>query len=247
MKKTVLILLFICTLFSLSVLAQNQIKIYDKSNTEVTGSTLNVSSSDLNAVSLDIYLDVKNNTDLDMNLFVRRIINSEVDLSSNAFCFGVQCYTPTIDTSLYATIILPGATNTSFIGDYYPNQHTGTTSVTYEFFDNRIAGGPFAAQVTVNYTLSVVGLGNELKSYEISAAYPNPASASSAIEYNIPAGSNGKIILRNLLGTIVQEVSLDKQDGKAVINTNDLKDGLYFYSVILNNKVEVTRKLIVRH
>jgi hypothetical protein len=223
------------------------LEIYDELNNNVTDSTISIYSPDLTISSLDIPLKVRNNTSQDLNLFVRRIINSEVPLSSNAFCFGIQCYGTSIDTSVYETLITPGAMDISFLGDYYPNLQSGLTSLTYEFFDNRNGFGSITAQLTVNYLVSPLGLGTELKSFDISAAYPNPSSFSTSIEYSIPIGSNGKIILRNLLGSVVREVSLEKSDGRAVINTSDLKDGLYFYSISLNNKIEVTRKLVIKH
>ena len=104
----------------------------------------------------------------------------------------------------------------------------------YDQTNNLVAGKPFT-------------LGDELNAFNFSAAYPNPASGSISLEYNIPFGSSGKIMLRNLLGSIVRKVNLEKSEGIAVISTNDLKDGLYFYSVILNNKIEVTRKLVIKH
>lgn len=247
MKKTILLLAFIFTLVSLRVFAQNQIEIYDNLDNVVTGSTINFASSDLNVTSLDVPLKVKNNTSLDITLYARRIINSEVDLSSNAFCFAGTCYSASVDTSSKSALLHPGEINTSFIGDYFPNFHTGSTSITYEFFDTRTTGGPYTGRVTVVYSLDVLGLGDELKPFDITAAYPNPASSSTEIDYNIPAGSNGKILLRNLLGSVVREVILEKQEGKAMISTNELKDGLYFYSVLLDNKIIVTKKLVIRH
>lgn len=102
-------------------------------------------------------------------------------------------------------------------------------------------------QVSDNNHFSILRQGSEYKSVDISPAYPNPASTSTTLEYMIPDGANGKLLLRNLTGNLVREVNLEKSAGKIVINTFDLKEGLYFYSVLLNNRVELTRKLMVRH
>jgi hypothetical protein len=246
MKKIVLLFLFLATLFSIRVYAQNQVVITDLSSSVVNGTTISINSTDLHTGMMDIYLRVKNNTEQELNLYVRRIMNTEVDSSANSFCFGVLCYGEATDTSTTAVLLLPGH-DTTFSGDYLPNLHTGLTSITYEFFDNRTGALPVAAQVTVNYNLSLVGIAAEQKAFEVSAAYPNPASVSTSFEYSIPSGSEGKIVLRNLIGNIVREVVFEKPEGRIVINTNELTDGLYFYSVLLNNKVEVTRKLVVRH
>jgi len=252
MKKNLLLFTFILSLVSARVLAQNAIEIYDNNNKLITGTTISVDSSNNTVETMDQVLKVKNNTADNMSMYVRRIIKSELPGTSNVICFGVTCYGPFTDTSLEARIVPAGKIDSSFLSHYSPydldnNLMTGITSITYEFFDNRSAGGPVSAQVTVNYNLSLVGLGSELKMFDIKAAYPNPASYSTSIEYKIPAGSNGKIVVHNLLGSIVREENLDNQEGKIVLNTTDLKDGIYFYSVMLNNKVEVTRKLIIRH
>jgi len=245
MKKAILLSLFICSIVSARVFAQNPIEITDLSQRVVTGSTMNIDTSDVNAVTMDVYLNIINNTDQTLNIYVRRIINSSVASSANSFCWGI-CYPIETDTSLNPVEITPGH-NAQFSGDYSPNTNPGLTSITYEFYDDRTGGATVTAQVTVNYHLSPSGLGNEIKSFNISPAFPNPTSNSTSIEYTIPAGNIGKIIVRNLVGNIVREVILDKPEGKAVINTNDLKDGIYFYSVLLNNKTEVTRKLVIRH
>jgi Secretion system C-terminal sorting domain len=135
--------------------------------------------------------------------------------------------------------------------DQANNYITDTTINHYgpDFKNNMILSASLlnTIQVPVNYHLSQMSPDAELKSFDISAAYPNPASGSTSFEYTIPDSSNGKIMLRNLLGGIVREVNFEKPEGKVVISTNDLKDGIYFYSVLLNNKVEITRKLVIRH
>lgn len=245
MKKAILLLLFICSFVLVKVSAQNQqIVISDTSNSIVNGSTITVYSANINTDFMDISLRVKNNTLEELRMFVRRIINNEVDSSTNSFCFGIRCYPSTTDTSEDAVLLAPGL-DTTFLGDYQPSHHTGKTSITYEFYEGSHTSVP--AQVTVNYIVSPLGLGNDLNSYEFSRAFPNPASSSTSFEYNIPDGSKGNILVRNLLGSIVRDVKLDKLQGRAIINTNDLKDGVYFYSLILDNKAIVTKKLIIRH
>ena len=101
--------------------------------------------------------------------------------------------------------------------------------------------------ISDNNHFSIVSPGSEYKSVDFSPAYPNPASTSATLDYMIPDGASGKLMLRNLAGNLVREVNLEKSAGKIVINTFDLKDGLYFYSVLLNNRIELTRKLMVRH
>jgi hypothetical protein len=244
MKKAILLLVFVSALISPGIFAQApQIEIRDLSENIVNGTTILVDTSNINIDIMPIELMVKNATDQELSLFVRRIMNSKVPDSDNGYCFGILCYIS--DTSSYPMLLAPGV-DTSFLADYYPYAHAGLTSITYEFFEG---GGhsTIREQVTVNFLVSPVGLGNDLNSYEFTGAFPNPASSSTSFNFSIPAISNGNIVIRNLLGSVVRDVKLDKQQGRIAINTNDLKDGVYFYSFILDNKAIMTKKLVIRH
>lgn len=245
MKRAIHLLLIISSFVSVRVSAQN-LEITDLSNNIVNGTTIFVDTSDINVPTLDVYLNVKNNTGMDLNdLYVRRIINSEADTSFNSFCLGT-CFLPTTDTSTPAIVLAQGE-SVSFSGDYYPNLCSGLTSITYEFFDNRSSVTPITAQVTINFRVSPLGIVHDAKSFNISEAFPNPSSTYATIVYNLPVSSGGKIVLHNLIGSIVREVNLEKQVGRVAISTSDLKEGVYFYSFIFDNKIVVTKKLVIRH
>jgi hypothetical protein len=64
---------------------------------------------------------------------------------------------------------------------------------------------------------------------------------------SVPQGSDAKLIIRNLLGTVVRDVDINSKSGKLSLNTSDLADGVYFYSVIVNGNPQFTKKLVIRH
>jgi hypothetical protein len=82
----------------------------------------------------------------------------------------------------------------------------------------------------------------------ISSVYPNPASAFASIDYHLGGEANSaKIILCNVLGSVVGEYTLVKDARKLNISTMDLTSGVYFYSLYVDGKTLVTRKLIIKH
>ncbi len=84
--------------------------------------------------------------------------------------------------------------------------------------------------------------------FELSNAYPNPAITYTKLDYKVPQEVlEAKIILRSLLGSIVKEFVLDDLTGTLKIQTDDLSGGIYFYSLKLDKKIVVTRKLIIKH
>ncbi len=88
----------------------------------------------------------------------------------------------------------------------------------------------------------------------VSSIYPNPASNSASVKYRFLGGlREAKIVLCNVLGNVVGEYRLSKASREAKeltelhIVTNSLASGVYFYTLSLDGRNVVTRKLIVRH
>ncbi|MBK7174784.1 MAG: T9SS type A sorting domain-containing protein [Bacteroidales bacterium] len=154
MKHLLLTLLSLVILSAIT--AQPALQIFDQFDNDVTGKTITVYSNNPLVDLMESHLKVYNSGDTDLNVFVRRINNTAATNSSNAFCFGINCYPPTTDTSQVETPIQVGIMNTTFIGDYYPSQARGISSVTYEFYDNTTTANKVAASVTILYAVSDV-------------------------------------------------------------------------------------------
>lgn len=81
----------------------------------------------------------------------------------------------------------------------------------------------------------------------VSNFYPNPTSEKATIDYHIDHKlKEPKVILQNLLGSVVGEYPLDPQDGKLQIDTKNLTPGIYFYTLYFNDEGIITKKLVVR-
>ena len=82
----------------------------------------------------------------------------------------------------------------------------------------------------------------------ISAIYPNPASTQAAINYELnDEVVRAKVVLCNVLGNIVGEYSLSRDAKKLIISTQDFASGVYFYTLNVDGKNVVNRRLIVKH
>ena len=91
------------------------------------------------------------------------------------------------------------------------------------------------------------GFGETPPKYTISEVYPNPANNLASIDYDCSASKNSNIVIYNMLGTEVEKINVSGKSGKARINTSLYKEGIYFYSLLIDNEVIRTQKLIVRH
>ncbi|WP_338768082.1 T9SS type A sorting domain-containing protein [Bernardetia sp. ABR2-2B] len=89
---------------------------------------------------------------------------------------------------------------------------------------------------------------NEADKIEISEAYPNPATHYIQFDYRITDKmSEGKITVYNLLGSVVAEHRLNKYDNRLQISVGNMKTGIYFYTISVNNTSLITKKFVVKH
>lgn len=100
------------------------------------------------------------------------------------------------------------------------------------------------------WRVSKIDIANELtKGIEFSNPFPNPANQQTEISVKgLPSpNSEARVMLRNLLGSVVKEIKVKGDQNKFSIVTSDLNNGLYFYSVLFENRILFTKKLIVKH
>jgi hypothetical protein len=220
---------------------------------DVTGTTVTVpitaGSANLNE------LEIHNTTGVIVTYQVNRTITPIDSCANLYYCTGVQCYSP--HTQLTWTPTGPGETIGAFASlpsgpgtygisahyDACPSQCNDLT-VLYRVY-NIAAGSVDTATVSLHYVCTT-GI-NETEQAIISVnAFPNPASSMVAINYEVKeAFGVGKISVYNMLGKQVKQITIADQQGNVKINTSDLTEGIYFYSIVLDNKVMATKKLIV--
>jgi Secretion system C-terminal sorting domain len=243
--KKILPLLIIGLLMGISSFAQSLV-IKDKSGVDVTGQSIDFICSPTTGYAFQsIGLDVYNTSNMAKNVKVRRYFNSVVDSSEISICW-LSCYPSHIWETPDPIRIDPGAFSTNFTGDitYYSPQ--GTTAVKFVFFD--IDNAADTSFVIVNYVIGTLGVPTEpVDQIRLAHAYPNPASNNVNFDYKLPVNiTEANIKVTNLLGTIIDIIILDKTEGKAILNVNNLKNGIYFYSLIINNSATITRKFVVK-
>ena len=190
-------------------------------------------------------LDVKNISDITSEVYCVRSMEENVEGTNNSFCWG-SCYPPTVDTSTITVTIMAQATSYEFVGDHYPNGISGVVKVKYTFYDSHDEGNQ--TSVFVNYdATSSNGINEKASQFTMSEVYPNPANHVATIDYDFTGINNSSIVIYNLLGTVVEKLDVSGKSGKAKINTSLYQEGIYFYSLLFDNEVIRTQKLIVRH
>ncbi|MCB0755898.1 MAG: T9SS type A sorting domain-containing protein [Flavobacteriales bacterium] len=176
---------------------------------------------------------------------VQRITIDTVPGSQNYFCWE-QCYEPPTSISPTAMTIDPGQRVDQFYADYKPNGQQGISTLAYCFYND--ANEADSVCVTVRFSASPVGiqdvfLGNQSG---ISESYPNPAKSVAKINYALSAGWNkAELMIYSMLGAQVRKINLLEDQGTLKLNVSDLPSGMYFYTLMVDDKSIATKKMLV--
>jgi type IX secretion system substrate protein len=199
-------------------------------------------------------LEIHNTSTSVMHYQVNRtILNPPIDADAYVyFCTGTQCYSPNQMTTWTPTspyeVIGASATLPNGPGTYGIAAHYDAGAVCHDIYVmyrvyNVQTGTNDTAYVTLAYKCAT-GI-DELSTGSIANAYPNPASSIVNIKYDLTDANTGKIVIYDMLGKVVKQNVLADTQGVAKMNVADLNAGVYFYSLLVNDKAITTKKLII--
>ena len=81
----------------------------------------------------------------------------------------------------------------------------------------------------------------------ISNVYPNPAVDYVSFRYELQDHqAKVQVIIRNILGSEVEHYVLSSHQRNLVINTESYKAGMYYFTISIDGKHEVTKKFIIK-
>lgn len=244
MKRIILTISFFTLAISI-VLAQSLSLSKENGAAINNGEEIKIFGDSTSGNTIYSYIDVTNNTGNDLDVLVKKVELSLVSGAENTFCWGV-CYTPSTYVSPNPVTISANSTTSDFYGEYMPEGNLGESKIMYVFYPKNDENDSTA--VVVNYNATPVGLEEEEFNPELSEVYPNPVHKKAFFKYDFQTSvNNAKIVIRDMIGSVVKEKYLTKQSGKISFDMYDLNEGVYFYSYIIDDETHITRKLIVQH
>jgi len=194
------------------------------------------------------HAEVFNKTDNILNVKVLRTNIDVVEGSVNSFCWASQCYPPFLDESGDYQPIIGGESSgeNNFYAEFVANETFGISIVKYKFFDKD--NPDIYKEVVVKYWSSPEAIEEEIANLiSFSNAYPNPAINKFNIDYNFDTNINkASLKIVNLLGSVVKEVEIDQNSNKLSMDISNLDSGVYFYSIVVDNQILQTKKLVIR-
>lgn len=191
------------------------------------------------------FVDIYNVSATDLDVLVERVNNDLAPGHESNFCWGQFCFGSSTSLSPFSEPIAAGDYNPTFRGDLDPHGLMGLSRVTYCFFDQNNQADSICMEFVYDVALGI----NENATYNyLSSPYPNPADAFTKISYGLATPSQDvKVVLHNMLGAKIKEFNTHAQQKSFILNTSSLKQGVYFYSLVADNKIISTSKLVVSH
>ena len=244
MKKT-LLFSFLFSLFMGGLYAQS-LEISYHNEVITNDQELNILADPQASGPAEVAIKVKNIGNASISVKLRKYDVNLMDGTNVTFCWGTSCYGPNTYLSPEAVRLDIQETDSSFHGDYNHYGKQGTSIARFTFFDE--ANPSDSVSVVVNYTVGYLGVNDNINiGLSISNAYPNPATTTSYVDYKLPKSMTGASLrINSLLGVTIQDIPLNRNEGKAAIDVSKMKEGIYFYSLIVNNSIAQTRKFIVK-
>lgn len=83
----------------------------------------------------------------------------------------------------------------------------------------------------------------EVSAYKL---YPNPNDGNMIFEYSLSETSKGMFMLYDVTGRLINSYKLTEGGNNTLkISEDELQNGIYFYNVIIDNKVKAQSKIVI--
>ena len=193
---------------------------------------------------MEWHLKVKNNTDKEIEVKVRKNEISLVEGTVNTFCWG-SCFMPTVYTSPTPIKIAANSTDfNSFAGDYEPTGMEGTSIISYTFFN--VSDEADSVMVTAFYQAGSSGLKYIADGDKNIRIYPNPVSEEINIEFSEDTGKPFTIRIVDLDGKVEKEMRIEASEKRITIPADGIRSTSAILLIIDEKNVIAVKKLIFR-
>jgi hypothetical protein len=161
-------------------------------------------------------------------------------------CLNDQCYDSKKDLAKVALKLAPGEIFT----DLYLEFEMGITETRGSFDLFFVNAENIRENFVVEARYEVAsGSNTEFlhKDIKLSGIYPNPSNRVAQLDYElVNPKAKAKIAINSFIGNPITEYELDPDRNSLVINVTDFQPGVYFYTLFVDNKNVVTKKLQVK-
>lgn len=236
-----LLLFFFLGGYVITVLA-GQVQLFKSDGTEILpNSTLKIIGSPSEPIN-EIIVYVSNMHDTGGLINVERRIIENFNGSDNHFYWNTSK-----KSTRKKNFIEAFESNKELVFEFIPNNYSGKSVIEYTISlnNNPDKSISFIIEYQISQTPNALA---DLNKFSVSEAYPNPVITEAKFDYIFPIHyREAKIIIRSLLGSVIVEQTFEGTQGTLNINLQDVHNGIYFYSIVIEGEIKETKKLIIKH
>lgn len=172
-----------------------------------------------------------------------RIPQNVISGTRNAFCWGENCFPPSVDISpAPGQNLAPNATDTTFYIQYYPAGNQGVSTVKYCFFnaDNESDSVCMLATITAGPSSIKNGV-------PLSRLVATTNGNSSILNVYLPSFSgSGQMQIVDLLGRVISSHAIASWVYQSTIDISHLNNGQYFVRLLVDGKSQGVSRFVVK-
>lgn len=191
---------------------------------------------------------LQNDSDQQKTFFLKNLRGNIGSSQNIKICIGEQCYDPKRELAKIKLTLEPGEIVTDLYLDF--QMGIAETRGSFDlFFSNETN---IRETFVVEAIYEVANPENKVDEFDykeiiLSDVYPNPSNRIAQFDYELKnTRIKARISINSFIGNPVADYELDPSRKSLVINVSDFNPGVYFYTLFLDNKNIVTKKLVVK-
>lgn len=189
---------------------------------------------------------LQNESNQNKTYFLKNIRGSVGSSQKVSVCLNDQCFDSKKDLSKISLKLGPGEIFTDFYLEF--EMGIAETRGSFDLFFVNAENIRENFIVEARYEVASAGVADFThKDIKLSEIYPNPSNRVAQLDYDVVNPKvKAKITINSFIGNPIAEYELDPERNSLVINVTDFQPGVYFYTLFVDNKNVVTKKLQVK-
>lgn len=191
---------------------------------------------------------LQNESEQTKTYFLKNIAGNVGSSQRMKICVGEQCYDAKRDLAKIKLTLKPGEILTDMYLDFDMGIAESRGSFELVFVNQDNLREAFVVEAEYNVRNPDKRADDfDYESISLSDVYPNPSHRIAQFDYQVKdQQAKAKISINSFIGNPVAEYELDPERNSLVINVSDFNPGVYFYTLFVDNKNIVTKKLVVK-
>jgi hypothetical protein len=189
---------------------------------------------------------IQNESNQSKTYFLKNLRGSIGSSQKVKVCLNDQCFDPKKDLSKISIKLSPGEVFTDLYLEF--EMGIAETRGSFDLFFVNVENIRENFVVEARYEVAS-GSRTDFthRDIKLSEIYPNPSNRIAQLDYElVNPKAKAKISINSFIGNPVAEYELDPERNSLLINVTDFQPGVYFYTLFVDNKNVVTKKLQIK-